>query len=154
MTVLVTDDQDDPVPTKPLSDLAKITIEAEGLDSETVVALAFVDVAAMTVLNESHMDTPGPTDVLSFPIEDAVPGTPPERDPDGPPLLIGDIFICPEVVRRNAEEAGVSVEDEMSLMVVHGVLHLLGYDHVDDDDAELMERRERTILETVGRVRT
>lgn len=154
MTVLVTDDQDDPISTKPLSDLARIAMEAEGLDSETVVALSFVDVAAMTVLNESHMDRPGPTDVLSFPIEDAVPGSPPERDPDGPPLHIGDIFICSEVVRSNAEQAGVSVDDEMSLMVVHGVLHLLGYDHVNDDDAEVMERRERTILETVGRVRT
>jgi probable rRNA maturation factor len=153
VTVLVTDDQDEPIPIEPLSGLARIAMEAEGLETETVVSLSFVDVAAMTLLNEAHMDKQGPTDVLSFPIEDAVPGSPPQRDPDGPPLHLGDIFVCPEVVGTNAKTAGVSVDDELSLMVVHGVLHLLGYDHVDDADAELMEGRERSILQSVGRVR-
>lgn len=153
MTVLVTDDQDEPIPIEPLSDLVRIAMEAEGLEAETVVALSFVDIVAMTSLNETHMDKRGPTDVLSFPIEDAVPGDPPQRDPDGPPLHIGDIVVCPEVVCVNAKTAGVSVDDEMSLIVVHGVLHLLGYDHVDDGDAEFMEGRERAILHSVGRVR-
>jgi probable rRNA maturation factor len=154
VTVLVTDDQDEPIPIEPLSGLARIAMEAEGLETETVVSLSFVDVAAMTLLNEAHMNKQGPTDVLSFPIEDAVPGSPPQRDPDGPPLHIGDIFVCPEVVGANAKTAGMSVDDELSLMVVHGVLHLLGYDHVDDADAELMEGRERSILQSVGRLRT
>lgn len=154
MTVLVTDDQDDPIPTEPLSDLAGITMEAEGLEAETVVALSLVDVSRMAVLNETHLGKTGPTDVLSFPIEDAIPGDPPVQIAGGPPVHIGDIFICPEIVKANALSQEVSFDDEMSLMVVHGVLHLLGYDHVDDADAELMEGRERTILEAAGRVRT
>ncbi len=62
-------------------------------------------------------------------------------------------MICPEVVRSRAEAAAVPFDDEMALMVVHGLLHLLGYDHVDDADAALMEGRERSYLAAVGRTR-
>lgn len=153
MTVLVSDEQDDPIPIQPLSDLVGIVMEAEGLERDTVVDLMFVGEVAMTQLNQTHMNKSGPTDVLSFPIEDAQPGTPLRRDPAGPPVHIGDIFVCPRVVAANATETDVPFSDELALVVVHGVLHLLGYDHVDDDDAELMEGRERSILQQVGRVR-
>ena len=71
----------------------------------------------------------------------------------GPPRNIGDIFICPAVVADNARSAAVSFQDEMALMVVHGLLHLLGYDHTVDSEAEQMEQRERDLLAAVGRTR-
>lgn len=153
MTVLVSDEQDDPIPMQSLSDLVGIVMEAEGLERDTVIDLTFVGEAAMTELNQTHMNKTGPTDVLSFPIEDAQPGISPRRNPAGPPVHLGDIFVCPRVVAANATETDVPFSDELALVVVHGVLHLLGYDHVDDDDADLMESRERSILQQVGSVR-
>jgi probable rRNA maturation factor len=105
----------------------------------------------MAELNAAYMGEEGPTDVLSFPIEDFSAGA--VGEPGGPPLLLGDVIICPSVVRSNAAAAAVAFEDEMALMVVHGILHLLGRDHVVDADAELMEQREREILAMVGRKR-
>ena len=153
MTVLVSDEQDDPIPMQSLSDLVGIVMEAEGLERDTVIDLTFVGEAAMTELNQTHMNKTGSTDVLSFPIEEAQQGIPPRRDPAGPPVHLGDVFVCPRVVAANATKTDVSFSDELALVVVHGVLHLLGYDHVDDADPELMEGRERSILQQVGRVR-
>jgi probable rRNA maturation factor len=77
----------------------------------------------------------------------------PDPDPNGPPLMIGDVIVAPAYVGRQAVENEVSFEDEMALMVTHGILHLLGYDHLDDDDAERMERRETELLSMVGKTR-
>ncbi len=132
---------------------ADVAMTGERLPADTELTITLVDSAAMTELNETHMGKTGPTDVLSFPIEDMTPGVPWQTTKGGPPLVIGDIFICPEVVLGNAAAAEVPFADEMALMVVHGVLHLLGYDHVDDTDAELMETSERTYLEMVGLTR-
>ena len=93
------------------------------------------------------------SDVLAFPIESLVPGELPVVVDGGPPPTIGDVLICPAVVRQNAERAGVAFDDELALMVVHGLLHLLGYDHVDDEDAERMEARERKLLAAAGSIR-
>jgi probable rRNA maturation factor len=106
----------------------------------------------MADLNAQYMGKTGATDVLSFPIEDFSCGVPASRDEE-PPLLLGDIVICPEVVRSNAATAGVAFEDEMALMVVHGILHLLGRDHMIEAEAEAMEQREREILSLIGRPR-
>ena len=116
-------------------------------------AIVLIDVAPMTELNEAHMGKKGPTDVLSFPLEAMRPGETPAGDPAGPPLGIGDVFICPEVVADNAQSAGVPLRNEMALMVVHGLLHLLGYDHVVDSEAEQMEQRERDLMAEAGLVR-
>lgn len=153
MSVELVDDQDDPLPTGPLLDLAEIVLEREGYPSGTEVAISLIDQVRMTELNTAHMGADGATDVLSFPIEDLEPGVVPDHPGDGPPLAIGDVLICPAVVRSRAEAAGVPFEDEMALMVVHGLLHLMGYDHVDDADAEQMEARERAYLAKVGRTR-
>jgi len=153
VNVLFADEQDQPIVTDELLLLAELVLDAEGLDEDTGVALVFVDEQQMTDLNEAHMGKKGPTDVLSFPIETAVPGSPPARAPGGPPIELGDIFISPSVVRRNAERQEVRFEDELALMVVHGLLHLLGWDHEDDDDATRMESRERELLARIGRVR-
>jgi probable rRNA maturation factor len=153
VNVLFADEQDQPIVTDELLLLAELVLEAEGLDEEAGVALVLIDEEQMTELNEAHMGKEGPTDVLSFPIETATPGSPPKRATGGPPIELGDVFIAPSVVRRNAERHGVPFEDELALMVVHGLLHLLGWDHEDETDAIRMERRERELLARVGRVR-
>jgi probable rRNA maturation factor len=136
--------------------LARQVLTARGVKGETEVSLLFVDEEAMARLNEQFLGKAGPTDVLSFPIEDE-PG-PTGRTPDfggtgpgtsaedGALTLLGDVVICPVVAARNAEEPGVSVDDEIALLVVHGLLHLLGMDHEVDAEAERMEALERQLL--------
>jgi probable rRNA maturation factor len=153
VNVTVIDEQDDPLQPGSLVELARTVMTAEGLPGDTELALHLVDPAKMAELNERHMGRRGPTDVLSFPIEDLTPGRVLATVPGGPPPTIGDVVICPAVVRANAAASGADFEDELALMIVHGVLHLLGYDHVDDDDAELMEARERSLLAAGGRTR-
>lgn len=153
MIVEFGDEQDEPAPIDELRALAEGILVEEGLDGGAVVAITLVDDAEIAVLNQRYLGRSGPTDVLSFPIEDAAPGRPPLPAVNGPPMAVGDVFIAPGVVRSNARRRGVDYEDEMALMVVHGLLHLLGWDHVSDADAEAMERREAELLELVGRER-
>lgn len=153
MNVVFVDEQDDPLESSWLVELASGVLVAEDLPEDTLVGVSLVSESRMSQLNADTMGKTGPTDVLSFPLEDAVPGSPPVRAAGGPPIHLGDVVICPAVVTRNAAGAGVRFEDEMALMVVHGVLHLLGYDHVADDEAGRMEDRERQLLATSGLVR-
>lgn len=125
-------------------------LRQESVDDESILSVQFIDTEAIAELNSRHLLKVGPTDVLSFPIEDAAPGEPPLRDLDGPPLELGDIFICEEIVASHAEEYGVSFDAELHLMVVHGVLHILGWDHQTDAEAGAMERREAEHLATIG----
>lgn len=153
MTIFVADEQTEPVDLASARDLAAHVLSAEGVPADAEMALVFVDVAQMTQYNGRFMDRTGPTDVLAFPLGEHVPGTAPQSRPTGPPLGLGDVFICPSVVNANATAAGVDARDEMALMVVHGMLHLLGYDHEDERAAERMESRERDLLTAVGRRR-
>jgi probable rRNA maturation factor len=152
MEIVFSDEQDDPLPTDWLVDLAEVAMGAESLPESSQLSIAFIGEQRMSELNAEFMGKEGPTDVLSFPIEDFAGGIRAD-DPQGPPLLLGDIVICPSVVRSNATRAGVAFEDEMALMVVHGLLHLLGHDHVIEEEAEAMEQREHAILSLVGRKR-
>ena len=153
MPVELNDEQDDPLELDQLQSLAESVMRAERLPRGTEVSLTFVGTAEMNRLNKSHLDRSGPTDVLAFPIESLAPGMVPEAVAAGPPLMLGDVVVCPEVVRSQAAASAVAFEDEMALMVVHGVLHLLGYDHEADADADLMEQRERDLLALAGRER-
>jgi len=136
--------------------LCRHALTDEGVKGLSEVSLIFCDEATIASLNEQFMGKTGPTDVLSFPIDNEpdptgrVPdagGTGPGESPEPEiPQLIGDIVICPKVAARNAVEHEVSFDDEVALLVVHGVLHLLGWDHMVDDEAERMEARERDIL--------
>jgi probable rRNA maturation factor len=154
VNILFADEQDEPIVTTELLQLAEIVLDAEGLGPDTGVSLVLIDEDGIAELNEQHLGRTGPTDVLSFPLEDATPGRPPARHAGGPPVELGDVFIAPTVVRRNAADHGVAFEDEMALMVVHGLLHLLGWDHEQEDEAVRMEARERQLLARVGRTRT
>ena len=154
MTVLVSDEHPSSgVDPEHLRRLAEAVLTAEGFPAEAEVSITLVGDEEMASWNSRALGKSGPTDVLSFPVEALRPGEVPVSLPNGPPLLIGDVVIAPDYVRRQAGEQGTDSDDEMALMVAHGVLHLLGYDHQSDPEAEVMEAREREILATEGRTR-
>jgi probable rRNA maturation factor len=153
VNVFLADEQDDPLDAEPLRRLVINALEREGLPDRVDVTVMFVGLDQITEYNERFMERNGPTDVLAFPVVQLTPGRYPEPDPTDPPLSLGDVVIAPEYVRSQAADLGVGFEDELSLMVVHGLLHLLGYDHMTDEDAEVMETRERQLLAEVGRKR-
>jgi probable rRNA maturation factor len=136
--------------------LARAVLEDRRVRGDVEVSLLFVDEPSIAALNEQFLGRKGPTDVLAFPIEDEpLPGgrspdsggSGPGTDAEVEPLtLLGDVVICPAVAARNAADHGVGVDDELALLVVHGLLHLLGMDHETDRDAEAMERLERELL--------
>jgi len=164
LDIYAADEQaDHPVNVERWSALARSVLEAEGIVNDTEVSLLFVDRAAIAALNERFLGQEGPTDVLSFPIEDESDrsGRSPDEGGTGPGsveadtgrlLLLGDVVICPEVAARHAVEHGVTFDDEIALLVVHGVLHLLGMDHEVEADAERMEQREQQLLARYYRV--
>ena len=139
--------------------LARDVLGAEGVKEDVEVSLLFVDEPTIAELNERFLGGEGPTDVLAFPIDEEpeLGGRSPDEGGTGPggglpsdesdmPMLLGDVVVCPSVADRNAADHGVSLEDEVALLVVHGLLHLLGMDHGEDDEAATMERRERELL--------
>jgi probable rRNA maturation factor len=150
VSVFLADEQGQPVDLLQLRHLAELVLTEEGYPDETEVTVLLVSEEEMASYNERFLDRAGPTDVLAFPVEELVPGVVPDHDPSGPPFVIGDVIVAPGYVSRQAAENQVGFDDEMALMVAHGILHLLGYDHIDDDDAELMERREAELLSMVG----
>jgi probable rRNA maturation factor len=95
-------------------------------------------------LNNDHRDKDKPTNVLSFPGEDLKAGQ--YNNLSHPYIALGDIIIAYDTVKREAEETGISLHDHFYHMVIHGLLHLLGYDHIEDDDAKVMEAIEADIL--------
>lgn len=150
MTVFLTDEQTVPVDVDALHALARRVLDAERCPSGTEVTVMLVTEDVIAGYNERFLDRSGPTDVLAFPLEELEPGVPPVASPSGPPPMLGDVIIAPSYVARQADAYGVTVGDELALMLVHGMLHLMGYDHDDDADAERMEGRESEILATVG----
>lgn len=116
---------------------------ALGGKADMELTVRVVDEAEMVALNEAYRNKSGPTNVLSFPFEDP-PGI------DAASGILGDIVICVPVVVREAAEQGKTLEAHWAHMVVHGVLHLLGHDHINDDEAERMEREETRLVTTLG----
>jgi probable rRNA maturation factor len=138
--------------------LAREALLAEGVRGDAELSLIFVDETTIAELNVRFMDTPGPTDVLAFPIDDPVvagrwpdAGTAgPDREdpePDDLPLLLGDVVVCPAIAARQAPDHAGSYDDEIALLVVHGVLHVLGHDHAEPEETTAMRSRERDLLD-------
>jgi len=109
------------------------------------LVLRLVDEAAMTTLHVQWMNLPGPTDVMSFPMDELTPGREGEEPEEG---ILGDIVLCPAVAERQAGEAGHALEEELLLLTTHGILHLLGFDHAEPDDEREMFELQRTLLLT------
>jgi probable rRNA maturation factor len=138
--------------------LARLVLAEERAPSDAEVSLIFVDEDAIADLNARFLGGDGPTDVLSFPIDDdhmpsgrhpdtggRGPGT--ATEPSDVPIVLGDVVVCPTIASRQAPTHAGTVDDELALLVVHGVLHLLNYDHADEREAASMQRRERELLE-------
>ena len=126
----------------PLEALARFVLEAEEMEEDTEVSISFVDNDEIATLNEEYRGKSGPTDVLSFECdmdED-------EAFPEGEVFELGDVIIAPDVAETQAPGFGTTFEQEITLLLVHGLLHLCGYDHIEDDDAVEMQAREREIL--------
>ena len=153
MSVFLANEQSQELDLPSLHGLAELVLSEEGYPEDTEVTLLFVDEDEMAGYNGRFLSRDGPTDVLAFPVEELLPGIVPDHDPRGPPLLVGDVIIAPEYVRRQADALDITFENEIALMVTHGILHLLGYEHEADEDAERMERREGELLAMVGRTR-
>lgn len=159
--VMASDEQhDERVPVDRLSRLAERVLIDEQVAGDVEMGLTFVAEDAIADLNAKFMGHEGPTDVLSFPIDDALhterrghepagagPGRPLVPPAERPPVLVGDVVVCPSVARRQAPEHAGCYEDELALLVVHGVLHLLGRDHAVDAEREAMQARERELLQ-------
>jgi probable rRNA maturation factor len=120
--------------------LAEFVLDREEAPTYAELSIAIVDLAEMTELNTKYRGKEGPTDVLSFECDDLCAAEPDE------PVTLGDVVIAPEIAEIQAEEYGHTVEQELNLLLVHGILHLLGYDHEDDSDAGVMQARERALL--------
>jgi probable rRNA maturation factor len=160
--VFVADEQSDqPVDLPRWRGLAEQVLTDRGVPSDSELNVLYVDEETIASLNVRFLGHEGPTDVLSFPIEDeiAVPRPPPSgpnvlvsgpgrdgEDEDSMPTMLGDVLICPAVAARNAPEHAGTYDAELALLLVHGILHLLGLDHEDDGEAEEMEALERDLL--------
>jgi probable rRNA maturation factor len=121
-----------------VASVARYALDAMRVSPAAELCVTAVSVDAMSELHERWMDEPGPTDVMSFPMDELVEES---RRPDAPdlgPALLGDIVLCPEFARKQARTAGHSLADELHLLTVHGVLHLLGYDHAEPEQEREM----------------
>jgi probable rRNA maturation factor len=132
--------------------LARHVLDGMRVNAQAELSVLLVDEAAMEQLNRQWMDEAGPTDVLSFPMDELRPGRE-EEDPQ--PGLLGDVVLCPQVARRQARQAGHSNEEELLLLTTHGILHLLGFDHAEpEEEQEMFDLQRRlllTFLSTRGR---
>ncbi len=128
-----------------LTRLCRFAMRRMRLHPATELTLRLVDPATIAVLNKQWMDKEGPTDVLSFPMDELTPGRDGEEAPEG---YLGDIALCPQVAEQQAPAAGHSTQDEVNLLTVHGILHLLGYDHAEPaEHKEMFGVQGRLLLE-------
>ena len=125
-----------------LGRLADHVLERLHVHPDAELSIAVVGEDEMARLHVEWMDLPGPTDVLSFPMDEMRPGTP-EEPVEG---TLGDIVLCPPVARRQAEAGGHSVADELCLLTTHGILHLLGHDHAEPEERQIMFALQRDLL--------
>tara|TARA_X000000368_G_scaffold25501_1_gene19283 strand:+ start:10099 stop:10551 length:453 start_codon:yes stop_codon:yes gene_type:complete len=133
------DHLDGSIDIKKWRDLAFRTLQAEGVQIGEL-NLIFVDSQVIEQLNETYLGKSEPTDVLAFPID------PFQISETDTPLLLGDVIICPEKAKENAKAQNKTFEEEIALLVLHGVLHILGYDHAEPEEKAVMRRREKQLL--------
>lgn len=123
--------------------LATFALDQLRIHPDADLAIVFVNEADMEALHIQWMDEPGPTDVLSFPMDELRPGSETEMTPPG---LLGDIVICPTVAAKQAVTAGHATINEILLLTTHGILHLLGFDHAEPDEEKEMFGLQKEIL--------
>ena len=131
-----------------LARLARFVMARMRLHPATQLCVRLVDEPTIAALNQRWMDTSGATDVLAFPMDELTPGRDDEEPPEG---YLGDVALCPQVAQRQAHEHGQASIDEIRLLTVHGILHLLGYDHAEPDEhAAMFALQARLLAEWQG----
>ncbi len=135
MSIEVNDESGESVDGERIAALARFVLDRLRVHPQAELSVLAVDVAAMSALHLQWMDAGGPTDVLSFPMDELRPG---KDDEDPEPGLLGDVVLCPAVAAQQAKAAGHSTEEELDLLTAHGILHLLGYDHAEPDEEREM----------------
>jgi probable rRNA maturation factor len=145
--------------------LAEHVLKARGVKGDCELAVTFVDETTIAELNKEFLGEDGPTDVLAFPIDDEIveSGRSPDSGTTGPdrpdieagevPILLGDVMVCPSVAARNAAERDRSTDDEIALLVVHGILHVLGMDHAEPAEEAVMFAMQDELLTRFHRPR-
>jgi len=127
-----------------LSTLSRFVMDKLRVHPQAELCIKAVDEDTMTGLNEKWMEGDGPTDVLAFPMDELRPGKVNEEPEEG---VLGDLVLAPSVAERQGEEAGHGREAEIDLLTVHGILHLLGYDHAEPEEHAVMFGLQGELLE-------
>jgi probable rRNA maturation factor len=145
MSIEVLNESGAEVDAQALSRLSRFVMDRMRVHPLAELCIKVVDEATIAELNEHWMDKEGPTDVLAFPMDELRPGLVTEEPEEG---VLGDLVLCPAVAARQAEEAGHPTADEVDLLTVHGILHLLGYDHAEPEEhAEMFGLQARLLDE-------
>lgn len=145
MSIEVNNETEYDVDLEDVNALAESVMRAMFLHPETEVSIVFIDEDAMSALHVEWMDLEGPTDVMSFPMDELRPGTAGAPGENG---ILGDIVICPSVAEAQAKAGGHSTHDEILLLTAHGLLHLMGFDHMEPAEKEEMFALQRKLLES------
>lgn len=143
MSVEINNESGAPVEESALQRLAAFVFESLHVHPDTELGVLLVDEAAIEQLHVQWMDEPGPTDVLSFPMDELQPGRPDAPTSAG---LLGDVVICPQVAELQAEAADHDTKQEIAVLLTHGMLHLLGFDHATPDEEAEMFGLQRDML--------
>ncbi|HPY25146.1 MAG: putative rRNA maturation factor [Actinomycetota bacterium] len=146
MSIEVSNESGLDVSEEELISVARFVIRKMNVNPGAELSMVLLDLAAMADLHMRWMDLPGPTDVMSFPMDELEPGGRPDAPEPGPSML-GDIVLCPQFAAEQAAAAGHSLGHELALLTVHGVLHLLGYDHAEPEEEKEMFDLQRQLLE-------
>lgn len=147
MSIEIANESGTEVDTDAVLDCARFALDEMGVNPLAELSILLVDMPYMAKLNQHWMGGDGPTDVLAFPMEEGTIDTGPQDLSGGEPTLLGDVVLCPEVADRQAVQAGHSAADELHLLTVHGVLHLLGYDHAEPEDEREMFALQAKLLD-------
>jgi len=148
MSIEVVNETDVAIDVDALEAQARFTLGRLRIHPQAELSVVLIDEAAMTDLHVKWMDEPGPTDVMSFPMDELRPTKDDDEPEEG---LLGDVVICPQVAAKQAETAGHRLEDEVALLLTHGILHLLGYDHAEPEEhAEMFGLQARLLAEWVA----
>lgn len=143
MTVEINNESGSEADSPGLARLAEFALATLRIHPQAELSILLVDAATMSAYHEKYMDEPGPTDVLSFPMDEL---RVPEDDEEPPIGLLGDIVLCPEVTRRQAAEHGRTPDAEAEYLLIHGLLHLLGFDHAEPaEKAEMFALKDRIL---------
>jgi len=143
MTIEINNESEHDIDEQVLLRLMEYNLAELHVSADADVAIVLVDEGAMESLHVQWMDEPGPTDVLSFPMDELRPGS---EDAPTPAGLLGDIVLCPAVAETQAIAAKHSTQDELILLTTHGLLHLLGFDHAEPDEEREMFGLQRELI--------